>query len=422
MRKTGTRLGSAALLLLLAFPLQGRQAERSFGFGAAGVVRQLYSDAAVTPFGFGGQAAMMYQLNRRFGLAFSAGYAPVGYERSGVIGQETTAMLSLDFAFDTYFLNSQSLQAYVSMGSGLLRFTPQNKTGTMANELFLGPGLRWFFSENLALSISGVAKYTTSDELDQIVNGGNDLYFAFRAGIDYFKPSREKSIQEELEITEIDLLEEIGLEESSQADDLFARMDSLETTPEDEAAPEQQPEHQEELFPEAATPEPSADQADEDTEEKLFDEEESLNPERPSRPQRPEAHQPRLTPQEYNERYDRGLMDFHKRKYRQAIENFRFLAQADPDNILASNCWYWMGESYFGLKEYEKAAEHFSRVLEYDKSWKTDDALLMLGRSAIKLGDYEQAREWLIRLLENFPSSEYAAKAEYYLGVGTIAE
>ena len=416
MQKTGTRLGIAGIVLLLAVPLFGQQGESKFGVGAAGVASQLYSDAATTPFGFGGQASLLINLSQRFGFSFSPSFSSVGYLRSATAGTETTSLLALDFAVDTYVLKKSRLQAFISTGAGLLRFSPQNSASGIAAEFFAGPGLRWFFSEKLAFSVSGVAKYTTSDELDQIINSGSDMYFTFRAGIDYFQPSREKSIHEELEITEIDLLDENEPAlEPDTAEELFARMDSLESEPTPPEDPVSETKPEQDLFPAEESPE-------------LHDDEEAAaDPAMPTRDAEPEPETPpqqrqRISPQEYNERYDRGLMDFQKRNYRKAIENFRFLSEADPGNALASNCWYWIGESYFGLKEYAKAAEFFSRVFEYEKSWKHDDALLMLGRSAIKLGNYRQAREWLIRLLENYPASEYAAKAEYYLGVGTIAE
>jgi len=87
----------------------------------------------------------------------------------------------------------------------------------------------------------------------------------------------------------------------------------------------------------------------------------------------------------YRDAFDR----FRQRHYQEAIDIFEWLLEQYPTDAFASNCQYWIGESYFGLQEYKKAYAAFKRVTEYAGSAKRIDALTMMKRAAVKqrLGD-----------------------------------
>ncbi len=109
------------------------------------------------------------------------------------------------------------------------------------------------------------------------------------------------------------------------------------------------------------------------------------------------------------------MSQFYAKRYSDAIAQFNALVAQFPDHSLASNCVYWIGESYFGSGNYSEAVNAFNRVLNYPRSLKLDDALLMLGRSHLKLGQTEEARQAFDRLIKEFPNSEFVAKAEEWL-------
>jgi len=54
-------------------------------------------------------------------------------------------------------------------------------------------------------------------------------------------------------------------------------------------------------------------------------------------------------------------------------------------------------------------------VLSYQRSLKQDDALLMLGKSYLRLNQPANARQVLDRLVKEFPNSEFVSKAEQML-------
>lgn len=114
--------------------------------------------------------------------------------------------------------------------------------------------------------------------------------------------------------------------------------------------------------------------------------------------------------------YEVGLQKFYDRKYNEAIRIFKGLLTTNPDHRLASNCQYWIGESYNAQGNYQEAIAAFQRVMNFKKSFKYDDALLMSGLVYMKLGDQATARDNFQQLVSKYPDSEYAPKAMRYLG------
>lgn len=118
---------------------------------------------------------------------------------------------------------------------------------------------------------------------------------------------------------------------------------------------------------------------------------------------------------EFTRNYEAALQKYYARKYNDAIQTFRSLLASDPDNRLASNCQYWIGESYYQMGRYQEAIGSFMTVLGYKKSYKLDDALIMSGLTYMKMGDNNTAREQFESLVSRYPQSEYVNKAMKYL-------
>ncbi len=113
--------------------------------------------------------------------------------------------------------------------------------------------------------------------------------------------------------------------------------------------------------------------------------------------------------------YKEALSEFNSRNYKEAIRDFSLLAQTNPHHPLASNCHYWIGESNYALKNYQKAKDAFKSVLSYQKTYKKEPALLMLGLSYLRMGDKEKAKEQFSTLIRNYPNSVYTKKAKRFL-------
>ena len=117
----------------------------------------------------------------------------------------------------------------------------------------------------------------------------------------------------------------------------------------------------------------------------------------------------------FQSRYDTALNMYKQRQYQQAIGLFQDLLTVSPQNTLTDNCQYWIGECYYGLSEYEKAAMEFNKVFMYSESNKLDDAQLKLGLCYVNMGDNVQARTEFQKLVNEYPDSEYVPRAQSYL-------
>jgi TolA-binding protein len=78
---------------------------------------------------------------------------------------------------------------------------------------------------------------------------------------------------------------------------------------------------------------------------------------------------------------------------------------------LADNCHYWIGESYYGMRKYSEAINHFRMVLDFKKSEKKDDAQLMIGNASAAMGDKQGARTAYSTLISSYPVSSLVSKA-----------
>jgi tol-pal system protein YbgF len=110
--------------------------------------------------------------------------------------------------------------------------------------------------------------------------------------------------------------------------------------------------------------------------------------------------------------YEGALAAFRNRDFAGAIQEFDALLKGNVRDDLADNCHYWMGESYYGMKSYREAIDHFRMVLDYRKSEKKDDAQLMIGNASAALGDKAGARDAYNNLISSYPVSPLIPKAK----------
>ncbi len=125
----------------------------------------------------------------------------------------------------------------------------------------------------------------------------------------------------------------------------------------------------------------------------------------------PETPKIEITEKQFKNYYDLGLREFRNRRYKKSIAYFDTLLQSNVETNLKINVVYWLGENYFALKQYEKAIEYFNYVSQ-TKSAKTPDALYMLGRCYAALGKIKEAKEYMSRVLKEYPKSPVAKKAK----------
>lgn len=93
-------------------------------------------------------------------------------------------------------------------------------------------------------------------------------------------------------------------------------------------------------------------------------------------------------------------------RFPEAQSAFEAFIEAHPDDPLAGNSQYWIGETFFARGEFESASRAFARGFErYPDSSKVTDNLLKLGISLARLDQDQNACNTFDLLLRDFPQA-----------------
>ena len=112
-----------------------------------------------------------------------------------------------------------------------------------------------------------------------------------------------------------------------------------------------------------------------------------------------------------DEIYQEGLDAINAGKNEEATDRFISFLTKFPEHKLASNAQYWLGESYYGRKDYAKAAVAFAKGYEkYKDGNKGADNILKLGLSMQMLGKKEEACTAFVNLPKEFPNASQNLK------------
>jgi len=112
--------------------------------------------------------------------------------------------------------------------------------------------------------------------------------------------------------------------------------------------------------------------------------------------------------------YHQARAQFESFQYAQAVASFQSLLQQYPNHQMADNCQYWIGECYFGMRQYQQALIEFQKVFAYSQTDKHDDAQIMIGMCYVKSGDMARARQEFQTFLNTYQYSEYSGVARRY--------
>jgi len=116
------------------------------------------------------------------------------------------------------------------------------------------------------------------------------------------------------------------------------------------------------------------------------------------------------------ELYQSALELFYAMKYKQAEATWAEFVKGYPKDLLVPNAVFWQGECFFMLHDYANAVLTYQKVIEdHSKSNKYRPALLKQGISLYKLKKGQAGKLVLDDLIEKFPDSPEAQRAQSYL-------
>jgi tol-pal system protein YbgF len=112
------------------------------------------------------------------------------------------------------------------------------------------------------------------------------------------------------------------------------------------------------------------------------------------------------------ELYTKAKLAFDQGNMPQARRGFEDLVQRYPSSGNADNAQFWIGETFFREKAYEKSILEYQKVIEkYPKGNKVPSALLKQGHAFLALGDKVNSRLIFEELIRKYPNTAEAKAA-----------
>jgi len=106
------------------------------------------------------------------------------------------------------------------------------------------------------------------------------------------------------------------------------------------------------------------------------------------------------------ETFQKGNLEAARRKFEAFLKQY-------PNTELSDNAQFWVGETYYLKKDFEKAILEYEKAIsKYPEGDKIPAALFKQALAFLELGDKTNARILLKRVIERYPHSEQAEMAK----------
>lgn len=110
--------------------------------------------------------------------------------------------------------------------------------------------------------------------------------------------------------------------------------------------------------------------------------------------------------------YSKALEYVNARNYKQAVSELKAYQAANKKSIFSDYAQYWIAESFYLQSDYEMAIAEYQKLLSKDsKSVKAPSALYKQGLSFFYLQSFDDAKEFLGKVIRNYPQSIEAVQA-----------
>jgi tol-pal system protein YbgF len=111
--------------------------------------------------------------------------------------------------------------------------------------------------------------------------------------------------------------------------------------------------------------------------------------------------------------YKDAYETFHKGDLEGARRKLEAFLKQYPNTELSDNAQFWIGETYYLKKDFEKAIlEYEKAMVKYPEGDKIPAALFKQALAFLELGDKTNARNLLKRVIEKYPHSDQAEMAK----------
>jgi tol-pal system protein YbgF len=106
------------------------------------------------------------------------------------------------------------------------------------------------------------------------------------------------------------------------------------------------------------------------------------------------------------QQFDNAMRLLAKAQYDEARSAFQGIVDANPDDEMAPQAVYWIGDIAYVQRDYQSAARSFAmEIKKYPSSDRAPESMLKLGQSLIAMGKKEEGCTTLGALKEKYPQS-----------------
>jgi len=373
--------------------------ERSYGIGGSVGGNLLFGDTQVIDSKVGLNTGIygIYQISSRINLKLQIGYGKFGLYRS--FKDLNTSFIPVELNCMYSLLANSSISPFLHLGIGAMRFKINNSDRYYDGLFIGGGGITIPISSKLSLLVSTDMRYTTGDDFNGVNQGLKDAYISFQSGLTYYLNESPQEYHHNQKLHKTRILAQ--KEEENQKKLITIRSTVLNLQNEISKRNSEVEELKELVsvrFDRIQKLEMQIVEVNKNIKNNI-NSQQSIN----------------LTNFQVREEYRDALRQFDNKNYQAAINTLQDLSHQYSNHPLISNFIYWMGECYYGLKNYSEALKIFDRIKQYHYSPKKDDSLIMSGISYIKTGDLLKAKEKLEELIQQYPDSEYIGLANKYL-------
>ncbi len=398
--------------------------QRKFGVGLDGGFQRVQGGSPINYFSAVYGIYGVYNLSPKSSIHLRASYGKLESNNHGYFWSSLTPVE----AFFSYKLGQffhGKVEPALHFGVAAIRFTNKNYNGAHYYDgaVFPGFNLQYYPMPNVSILFSADLKATSSKSFDNAPN--RDLYAVIRGGVTYYwmKSSAKRHFRPKYRrqsTTQVAAKRQssgkAGVQSTKSNEDAYLKIVELKSTIDNL---QQQLKQKDAQIDELKVLLNIKKEKVAVLENKIKELKSSPSAQTPTqyavRSGRTNAAASGVSAVHFRRTYKEALNDFRARRYTDAIQKFSILVATNPDHPLASNCHYWIGESYYALKDYAKAKTAFQSVLGYAKTYKKEPALLMLGLSYLRMGDRQKAAEEFRTLSKLSPNSHYGKIARRYL-------
>lgn len=400
-----------AVLTTLGSAVFAQSGKGAFGIGFNAGAMKIYGDRPEESFGVGGEGTFSYRLLPFADIGLAVGYGQLKYNFVPGTNGTTTDLINVDLKSNWELLSRGVFRPYITLGGGIISYNIRGSAfgRSIDPTAFGGGGFRVQFNPTWNWYVGADYRFTKTDRLDNNRDEGSadDGFLNFRSGITYQWGGRGDRTSDIIADARAPIYEvddtgffdapsgysETETKNMEEYVKLKSRVDQITSSVD------------------------SRDREILDLQRTLSERKRmlaSLENQVASKAGR--VRIPRNASMSgFSEIYEQALTHYYNKSFGEGISLFRMLLQQYSNHALASNCQFWIAQSFFSMNRYQEAIDAYFTVLDFERSLKKDDALFFLGKSYLKMGSGDRARQSFGRLMQDYPASEYRQQAQGYL-------